>query len=85
MGTKYNLRIIPKKGTAYNPVHDEFNNTTAVIIDVTVGKRGWIACNIEEDYWTRLHLSTIEKVIEHDHGEIEVVTRNTHYHFVPLT
>ena len=85
MVTKYNMRIIPKKGTPYNPVHDDFNNTTAVICDVTVGQRGWVVCNMEHDDWVRLHLSTVEKVIEHEHGEIEVVTRNTHYHFAPLS
>lgn len=87
MATKYNMRIIPKKGTAYNPVHEDADNTTAVIIDLTIGERGWIAYMPSDtvDYWSRLHLSTIEKINVGENGEIEVVTRNTHYFFTPLS
>lgn len=85
---KYTIRVIPKKGTPYNPTHDEVNGAIATVIDLTVGQRGWIAFSHDstwgEPYWHRLHTSPIEKVTVGDNGEIEVVTRNTLYFLAPL-
>lgn len=81
---KYALSVIPKKGSPHNPIHNQVDGCMATIIDLTVGKRGWIAYTPEEDYWSRLHTSPIEKVTMGDNGEIEVVTRNTLYFLAPL-
>ena len=65
---KYTIEVIP--GYLGNPLHDEIRGCTAVIIDITVGKRGWIAYKamdvLGEDYWHRLHTSTIEYIDEND-------------------
>lgn len=85
---KYTLRVIPKVGKPYNPIHEQVSDKIATVIDLTVGKRGWIAYMIDsdwgEDEWHRLHTSPIEKVTVGDNGEIEVVTRNTLYFLAPL-
>lgn len=85
---KYSVRVIPKKGTPYNPFHEQVDGSIVTIIDVTVGKRGWIAYYVDSDWgegsWHRLHTSPIEKVTVGDNGEIEVVTRNTLYFLAPL-
>lgn len=85
---KYTLAVIPKKGTPFNPTHEAVDGKIATIIDVTVGKRGWIAYHVDSDWgegsWHRLHTSPIEKVNVYDTDEIEVVTRNTCYFLAPL-
>lgn len=85
---KYALSVIPKKGSPHNPIHNEVDGCMATIIDLTVGKRGWIAFLSDttggEDSWHRLHTSPIEKITVGDNGEIEVVTRNTLYFLAPL-
>ena len=81
---KYTLVVTPKEGTEYNPVHDETNGATATVIDLAVGKRGWIAYCHEGhwgwDYWHRLHTSFIKNInVDEETGDIAVETENTIY------
>ena len=80
---KYKLTVNPKEGTAYNPVHDEVNETIATIIDVTIGKCGWLAYYDEYPFevpsWNRLHTSTVYDVEVDEHGNVTITTRNTVY------
>lgn len=82
---KYTIEVIP--GYLGNPLHDEIRGCTAAIIDITVGKRGWIAYKgmdvFGEDYWYRLHTSTIEYIDENDSGEIIIKTMNSKYILKP--
>lgn len=85
---KYTLRVIPKVGKPYNYVHEQVTDKIATVIDLTVGKRGWIAYKVDSDWgegeWHRITTSPIEKVTVGDNGEIEFVTRNTLYFLTPL-
>lgn len=81
---KYTLVVTPKDGTRYNPVHDETNGAIATVIDLTVGKRGWIAFMSDtffgEDDWHRLYTSIIKDItVEEETGDIAVETENTIY------
>ena len=85
---KYTLQVIPKAGRPYNPVHDEINGKIATVVDLTVGKRGWIAFlsdnSMGDDSWHRLHTSPIEIVDVFADGNITVSTKNTIYRLAPL-
>lgn len=80
---KYKLKVVPKEGTHFNPVHNYVNEATATIIDVKIGERGWIAYLQEEylydDSWHRLHTSIIEDVKIDENGNIIIITQNTYY------
>lgn len=81
---KYALSVIPKKNSPYNPIHNAMDGCMATIIDLTEGKRGWIAYKPEEDYWSRVHTSPIEIVDVFEDGSITVTTKNTVYRLTPL-
>lgn len=91
---RYRMTIHPKEGTPFNPIHEQANNTISVILDVEVGKRGWINYMVEENiwsnenYWHRIHTSTIEKIeVDNDNliNGIKIYTMNTVYEFVRIT
>ena len=91
--TKYILSITPKEDKPYNPNHEEWEGKEAGIIDVSVGKRGWLFYKNDEeeefDYdcnipWHRIHLSSIEKIEEDENGNIHITTRNTYYTLIKI-
>lgn len=96
LAPRFELTITPKQGTRFNPIHEKANGCIASILDIEEGKRGWInymveddteyGCNPYENYWHRIHTSTIEK-IEYTSSPIgtvfwvKVETLNTIYEF----
>ena len=86
---RFKLDIQPKEGTRYNPLHDEANGCIASVLDIEVGKRGWINY-MTDDYlwehsWHRIHTSMIEKIdIGYDNdsnciNKLTIITLNTVY------
>ena len=84
---RFKLDIQPKEGTAYNPLHDEANGCIASVLDIEVGKRGWINY-MTDDYlwehsWHRIHTSMIEKIdigyVDNCINKLTIVTMNTVY------
>lgn len=86
---RFKLDIQPKEGTRYNSLHDEANGCIASVLDIEVGKRGWINYKTDdylwETSWHRIHTSMIEKIdIEYDNtnnyiNKLTIVTMNTVY------
>lgn len=76
---KYRLAVNPKKASAYNYIHDCVDGEIVTVIDLTVGKRGWIAIERGIDSWHRLHTSIVEQVELLDNGDIRLTTMNTVY------
>lgn len=76
---KYTLSVYHQKYLRHNPVHNTVDGSTATVIDLTVGKRGWIAYCFGPDDWHRLHTSTVQDVVVDAYGNIEVTTLNTVY------
>lgn len=83
--TKYTLHITPKDGR-YNSNHRLCHGREAGIIDLPIGKCGWLFYKSEFDGeyfynipWHRIQLSPIEKVEEDEYGNIHITTQNTYY------
>lgn len=94
LAPRFELTITPKQGTRFNPIHEKANGCIASILDIEEGKRGWINYMVEEDiwsnenYWHRIHTSTIEKIeVDNDNliNGIKIYTMNTVYEFVRIT
>ena len=81
--TKYLLAVHPKSGV-YRPIHDAINGSTVAIIDLEIGKRGWIAYECKPDNWHRVHFSTVEDINIDRNGDLVVTTKNTVYVFSEL-
>lgn len=81
---KYIMSVYPKAGRPYNPIHDEINGSTATIINLEIGERGWVAYETFKNEWHRLHLSIVEDVLIADNGDLTVTTTNTVYKFAKL-
>ena len=84
---RFKLDIKPKEGTKYNPLHDEANGCIASVLDIEVGKRGWINY-MTDDYlwehsWHRIHTSIIEKIDadleDNCINKVTITTMNTIY------
>lgn len=84
--TRYIVSINPKPTSKPNVFHEEVNGSVCSIVDIVVGKRGWIAVwEAYDESWHRYHLSTVESIItDESNGEatqVIVTTRNTVYTF----
>ena len=98
LAPRFVMTISPKEGTSYNNIHVLANNSIASILDIEEGKRGWINYLVENDteygsdpnenFWHRIHTSTIEKIEYKDTPVgvcyIKVETLNTIYEFNKL-
>ena len=81
---KYIMSVYPKAGRPHNPIHDEINGSTATIINLEIGERGWVAYETFKNEWQRLHLSIIEDVSVAENGDLSVRTTNTIYQFAKI-
>lgn len=81
---KYIVSVYPKAGRPYNPIHNEIDGSTATIINLNVGERGWVAYETFPNVWHRLHLSIIEDIMASENGDLTVTTTNTVYKFVKI-
>lgn len=79
---KYILTTMSKVDRPHSNVHALIQGAKATVIDVEVGKRGYI-CYYDADpwgvEWHRLHTSTILSIARHDNGNIIIETENTYY------
>lgn len=78
---KYRLVVSSKNGASYNPIHSMIHELIATIIDLPIGKRGWFAVLVDDEYWDRIHTSTVEGVTVDEKGNVTLTTRNTVYTF----
>lgn len=81
---KYRLGVHPKNKGSYSFVHSMIDGKVATIIDLPIGKRGWFAVLVEDDYWDRIHTSIVEDVEVTDGGSVKLTTRNTIYTFTKI-
>lgn len=80
--TRYIVSINPKPTSKPNVFHEELNGSVCSIVDIAVGKRGWVVVwEAYDESWHRYHLSTVEGVEVTDNEEVIVTTRNTVYTF----
>ena len=81
---KYVLTVDKKDKSKVNPFHSEFNGKIISIIDLEVGERGWLAYKDEdsylENYWHRIHTSTIKDIEVDSEGNIKIETNNSFYY-----
>ena len=80
--SKYVLSVSPKKEEHYNSIYNICNGCEAGLIDVEVGKRGWIFYKHDNDHtlpWHQLLLTTIEFIGVDELGSIHIHTQNSLY------
>ena len=81
---KYILKVQPKEGTLFNPLHNEIDGLVATIIDLNVGERGLFVVNVDNGWqqdWVKISTSTVLDVTVNDNGNVILTTRNTIYTF----
>lgn len=89
LNNKYILTTTSKANRPHSNIHAFIQDTKATIIDVEVGKRGWLAYLDEEnfyneDYWSRIHTTTILDIKVDDDGNIAIETENTFYNLTKI-
>lgn len=86
---KYTLTTTSKANRPHSNIHASIQGTKATIIDVEIGKRGWLAYLDEEsfyneDCWSRIHTTTILNITVDDNGNVCIETENTFYNLTKI-
>lgn len=72
--------VEPKKGTRYNPYHDQVVNRKCVIHSLQIGEHGVIGIEFDDDigYMHNFFTTTIQSICEKDDC-VTFETKNTFY------
>jgi hypothetical protein len=81
MGIKYRVKVEPKNGTMYNPMHDELQGSIATDLSFHIGCRGYFLAELSDGRSGGISTSPIGDIVEFENGDIRLSTLNTVYTF----
>lgn len=76
----YLLSVFPKKGTKYNPLHEELNGVRCTDCYFEKGQRGYFLAELEDDCWHEISTSGVVEFTK-ENGKLTVETLHTIYVF----
>ena len=89
----YIIHVVQKEGAIRTSTHIAVEGKEAVVVDLVIGDRGYIAYKTSEDgnyslwnnglLWNRLYTSSVQKVDVSDDGVLTIETNNSYYILTP--